>query len=312
MFNRHYVLLPGTDIASTARKLDARAEMLRDMPHRVQLPGSGCGLYSLGMVMDYWHTVDPSNPTALVCDKDEALQRLEPHGARYSCEPSVDERLLDVAIAHGHTRDGCCWSAEHLADVATHFGYAARTVHGVSLADLQALLDGGHPALVIFDVSLESGDPVLHGGRSAHVGVATGYRTEPGGAAPRWITAKHPQAKSAATYVWPAELLVASMRNVQRTDKASARPLPAALLRHLVWIPQAGGGDEEGGGEEGGGGPQRGAFGAEAEAEAEAEAGSEAEAGARRGRRKGVGERGECGQLLVDPAISLADSVEAS
>ena len=51
MFNRHYVLLPGTDIASTARKLDARAEMLRDMPHRVQLPGSGCGLYSLGMVM---------------------------------------------------------------------------------------------------------------------------------------------------------------------------------------------------------------------------------------------------------------------
>ena len=225
--------------------------MLRDVPHRVQLPGSGCGLYSLGMVMDYWHTIDPSNPTALVCDKDEALQRLEPHGARYSCEPSVDERLLDVAIARGHTRDGCCWSAEHLADVATHFGYAARTVHGVSLADLQALLDGGHPALVIFDVNLESGDPVLHGGRSAHVGVATGYRTEPGGAAAHWITAKHPQAKSAATYVWPAELLVASMRNVQRTDKASARPLPAALLRHLVWIPQAGGGDEEGGGEEG-------------------------------------------------------------
>ena len=67
--------------------------------------------------------------------------------------------------------------------------------------------------------------------------------------------------------MWPAELLVASMRNVQRTDKASARPLPAALLRHLVWIPQEGGGDEEGGG-----GPQRGAFGEEAEAEAGAEA----------------------------------------
>ena len=48
--------------------------MLRDVPHRVQLPGSGCGLYSLGMVMDYWHTIDPSNPTALVCDKDGPQQ----------------------------------------------------------------------------------------------------------------------------------------------------------------------------------------------------------------------------------------------
>ena len=220
-----------------------------DVPHRVQLPGSGCGLYSLGMLMDYWHTIDPSHPTALVCDKDEALQRLEAHGARYSCEPTEDERLLDVAIARGHTRDGCCWSAEHIADVATHFGYAARTVHGVTLAELQAVLDGGHPALVVFDVSLESGDPVLHGGRSAHVGVATGYRTELGATAARWITAKHPQAKSAATYVWPAELLEASMRNVERTDKASARPLPPSLLRHLVWQP--GTGEEGGSGEKG-------------------------------------------------------------
>ena len=236
-----------------------------DVPHRVQLPGSGCGLYSLGMLMDYWHTIDPSHPTALVCDKDEALQRLEAHGARYSCEPTEDERLLDVAIARGHTRDGCCWSAEHIADVATHFGYAARTVHGVTLAELQAVLDGGHPALVVFDVSLESGDPVLHGGRSAHVGVATGYRTELGATAARWITAKHPQAKSAATYVWPAELLEASMRNVERTDKASARPLPPSLLRHLVWQPgtgeEGGSGEEGGGGEEGGSGEEGGGGG---------------------------------------------------
>jgi hypothetical protein len=80
---------------------------------------------------------------ALVCDNDEALQRLEAHGARYSCEPSMDERLLDVAIARGHTRDGCCWSAEHLADVATHFGYAARTVHGGHICIMYCLQTKG-------------------------------------------------------------------------------------------------------------------------------------------------------------------------
>ena len=72
-----------------------------DVPHRVQLPGTGCGLYSLGMVMDYWHSVDASNPTALVSDKDVKLQHLEPHDARYSIESTVKDRPLDVAITRG-------------------------------------------------------------------------------------------------------------------------------------------------------------------------------------------------------------------
>ena len=88
------------------------APPLLDLPHRVQLPGTGCALYSLGMLMDYWHSVDPTNPTALVCDKDESLQRLEQHGARFSCAPTTPRRLLDVAIASGHTLNGSCWSAE--------------------------------------------------------------------------------------------------------------------------------------------------------------------------------------------------------
>ena len=60
-------------------------DALIDVPHRVQLPGTACALYSLGMVMDYWHAHDSANPTALVCDKDESLQRLEPHVSRFSC-----------------------------------------------------------------------------------------------------------------------------------------------------------------------------------------------------------------------------------
>ena len=48
-------------------------------------------------------------------------------------------------------------------------GYAARALHDASLADLQAVLDAGHPALIFFDVDLQTGDPVLNGGRSAHV-----------------------------------------------------------------------------------------------------------------------------------------------
>ena len=106
--------------------------MSRDVPHRVQLPGSGRGLYSLGMLMDYWHTIDPGNPTALVCDKDESLQRLEPHVSRFSCAPTTPRRLLDVAIALGHTHNGSCWSASHLVELAASFGYAARAVHRAS------------------------------------------------------------------------------------------------------------------------------------------------------------------------------------
>ena len=66
-FNRHSTSFAGhSDIASTARNSTrepadaARAEMLRDVPHRVQLPGSGCGLYSLRMVMNYSFTGTPS------------------------------------------------------------------------------------------------------------------------------------------------------------------------------------------------------------------------------------------------------------
>ena len=240
-------------------------DALIDVPHRVQLPGTACALYSLGMVMDYWHAHDSANPTALVCDKDESLQRLEPHVSRFSCAPTTPRRLLDVAIALGHTHNGSCWSASHLVELAASFGYAARAVHRASAADLKAVLSSGHPPLVIFDVDLWTGDPVLAGGGAAHVGVALGSRSsaspepwprepEPPHAADAaareqapsavpaslhsdWVVAKHPQARSAAAYVWPTAVLAASMANVARTTKADSRPLPPALLPHLAWQP---------------------------------------------------------------------------
>jgi hypothetical protein len=87
---------PCTDTSSATL---ARGVQLVDVPHRVQMPGKGCGLYALGMVLDYWHTVNPALETALVCDKDAIRRRLDK--AVYSVEASIEERLLDSAASRG-------------------------------------------------------------------------------------------------------------------------------------------------------------------------------------------------------------------
>ena len=59
--------MPSADANSEAAAASASAGLslavpppLVDVPHRVQLPGHGCALYSLGMLMDHWYRVDAS------------------------------------------------------------------------------------------------------------------------------------------------------------------------------------------------------------------------------------------------------------
>ena len=61
------------------------------LPHRVQLPGTACVFYALGMLMDFWYMKSPHNKTALVCQKDRTLKKLDPH--RYLFNPNCDGRF---------------------------------------------------------------------------------------------------------------------------------------------------------------------------------------------------------------------------
>ena len=60
-------------------------------------------------------------------------------------------------LAEAHVSDEVISGITRLA---AEFGYAARTLHDASMADLKAVLADGHPVIIFFDVSLETGDPV--------------------------------------------------------------------------------------------------------------------------------------------------------
>ena len=72
-----------TDIPQT-RAERIKAGMKAEVPQRVQ-QGPTCGLYALGMVMDFWHQADKTNPTVLVSDKD-----IGGKGRNYNDEPTSD------------------------------------------------------------------------------------------------------------------------------------------------------------------------------------------------------------------------------
>jgi hypothetical protein len=81
-----------------------------NVPLRRQFEKVGCGLYSLGMIFDYWHLRDRSNVTALVSAKDKLLHMTDPKNYRlfnllglllvcdilYSLEPTTEETMLGV------------------------------------------------------------------------------------------------------------------------------------------------------------------------------------------------------------------------
>jgi hypothetical protein len=173
-----------------ARPVDAprrtRAELIaagrkNGVPQRVQI-GPTCGLYALGMVLDFWNEKDPRNPTAIVQDQD-----LRGRGKQYTREPTTHERILDVAQKKGFTSQGEMFTARQLALTAKHFGYDATTHEHATLERLYKVLDAGHPAIVAFDVDY-NGNPADYRGERAHYAVIEGYVDEGG---ERYLIARH-------------------------------------------------------------------------------------------------------------------------
>jgi hypothetical protein len=177
------------------------------VPQRVQV-GPTCGLYALGMVMDFYNAKDSKNPTALVQNGD-----LRGHGKQFTRWPTTDDCLLDFAKASGFTAAGEMFTATQLAETAAHFGYTASTHMTATLQDLYAVLDAGHPAIVGFDVD-ENGNPTDAGGDRAHYAVIQGYFDDGG---ERYLIARHGWGVQ-EDHVWKASDFDASWKALHETD----------------------------------------------------------------------------------------------
>ena len=193
-----------TEAAARAKKLP--------VPFRVQ-EGPTCGLYALGMVMDYYHSLDRSNEVPFVQPGDET--RADSHN--YSA--STGRQLFGTAKRAGYFeeslrivgKEGGMFVADQLGQLATKFGYRYDLIENATATDIRAVVDRGHPALVGFDVDYD-GNPANTAGKRAHWGVVTGYFTFEG---VDYFTAQH--GWEARQYIWRADALESSMRQIQPT-----------------------------------------------------------------------------------------------
>lgn len=176
-----------------------------DVPARVQ-KGPTCGLYALGMIMDYWERLDSSATVALVQESDDYRQN------SHSMAADTQDRLLDVALALGYTTRGEMLNASELAALAKHFGYQATVHDDVTLEGILRVLDAKHPTLVAFDVD-DDGNPGAFGGQNAHWAVLQAHFEDDG---VRYLVATH--AWSGGEYVWKAEELLRSIEQLQGID----------------------------------------------------------------------------------------------
>ncbi|MFH1812225.1 MAG: C39 family peptidase [Pseudomonadota bacterium] len=190
----------------------SRAEIIAhakkaDVPQREQ-QGPTCGLYALGMVMDFWHGKEASCAAPLVSNAD-----LGGKGRHYNFDPTTDERILDYAEGAGFTSQGEMFTARQLGQTAAHFGYQASLHDNASLDDLYRVLDAGHPAIVAFDVD-RNGNPGDFGGQRAHYAVIEGYFDQDG---ERYLVAKHGWAVQ-KDHVWRAADFERSFNALHTTD----------------------------------------------------------------------------------------------
>ncbi len=180
-----------------------------DVPGRVQ-DGPTCGLYALGMVMDFWAQKSPGAKDPLVQSSDTL--RTDSH----SRPPNDARLLLDEARRRGYTTQGEMFYADQLAQLAKSFGYQARVTPHFTVADAEAAIDRKHPVLVAFDVD-NAGNPGKSGGSRAHWAVLEGHFQANG---EEYFVATH--AWEGKEYVWRAKDLLASIEQMRTSDFPTA------------------------------------------------------------------------------------------
>lgn len=178
-----------------------------DVPHRVQ-DGPTCGLYALGMVMDFWDTIDERNLNPLVQSNDGR------RADAFTRKPDTDQRLFDVAKARGYTTKGEMFYASQLGELAEAFGYRADVHSNITLDDIKECLSRRHPALVPFDVDLWAGNPGLYGGKRAHWAVIEGAFTKDG---VDYLVATHGWSQG-KQLIYRADQFMASVNQLNESD----------------------------------------------------------------------------------------------
>lgn len=212
------------DQFSLRDEIAAALETGADVPGRVQ-DGPTCGLYALGMVMDYWDRQDPANLNPLVQDSD--VVRWNSHTA----PADTEHRLLEVAQKRGFTTQGEMFYADQVGALAKEFGYDAKVTENVTLEDIKACVDRDHPALVPFDVD-NKGDPGLFGGKRAHWAVIESHFKEDD---QEYLVATH--GWTGKTYVWRAENFMASVNQLNASDfPAAPRDITTTLRGRMVEV----------------------------------------------------------------------------
>lgn len=195
-----------------------------DVPGRVQ-DGPTCGLYALGMVMDFWDKKNGKNQNPLVQSSD--VMRWDSH----SRPEDTNKRLLDTARARGYTTQGEMFHSSQLAKLATEFGYEAKVVENVTLTDIQRAVDRGHPALVPFDVD-DVGNPGLFNGKRAHWCVIEGHFQKDG---QEYLVATH--GWTGKEYVWRAEDFMKSVNQLNTSDfPAAPKDITQTLRARMVEV----------------------------------------------------------------------------
>ena len=224
------------------------------VPRRVQLGEVGCGLYALGMAMDFWHSKDPGQPVALVKAMDRAVGAQD-GGRLHNPEPTTEELLLDAAQRLGTTGYGECYAASHLLELALHFGYDGRLHKGASLQQLLRVVEAGRPALVCVDIDLDTAGREFQpseglAGQHTHWVVVDGYHHDgrdggPANALPGFLMVQQSgkRAPSPRT-IWSTDEFARSWLGTDWAGRHRRRRMPAAVAERLRLEPSAGAGGQ--------------------------------------------------------------------
>lgn len=212
------------DRAALQAEMNKALKLGADVPGRIQ-DGPTCGLYALGMVMDFWDKKDSRNLNPYV--RNEDVVRWDSH----SVPADTNRRLLDEAKAKGFTTQGEMFYASQLASLARSFGYKATVNAHFTLQELHAVLDRGHPALVGFDVD-NQGNPGLYEGKRAHWAVIEGHFKKDG---VEYLVATH--GWTGKEYVWKADEFIKSVENLSKSNFVGApKNIDGTLRARLVEV----------------------------------------------------------------------------
>jgi hypothetical protein len=195
-----------------------------DVPGRIQ-DGPTCGLYALGMVMDFWDKKNGKNLNPLVQSSD--VMRWDSH----SRPEDTNKRLLDTARSRGYTTQGEMFYASQLGALAGEFGYETKVKTHFTVKDLHRAVDQGHPVLVPFDVD-DVGNPGLFNGKRAHWAVIEGHFSKNG---VEYLVATH--GWTGKEYVWKADEFMQSVNQLNTSDfPAAPRDITKTLRGRMVEV----------------------------------------------------------------------------